>query len=154
MRNMYDSVKKATLKILNSSMLFKSSDESLATMDIASIDLFTGVTELYKAGAAPTLVRRNGRTGRAESHSLPIGILKDVSFDKAGIKLKSGDILLLASDGVTFDGTEWIRAELENWRDGGAQDLAEHICDCARRRYHGERCDDITVLAAIIERTV
>ena len=143
-----------SLKILNSSMLFKSSDESLATMDIASIDLFTGVTELYKAGAAPTLVRRNGRTGRAESHSLPIGILKDVSFDKAGIKLKSGDILLLASDGVTFDGTEWIRAELENWRDGGAQDLAEHICDCARRRYHGERCDDITVLAAIIERTV
>ena len=143
-----------SLKILNSSMLFKSSDESLATMDIASIDLFTGTTELYKAGAAPTLVRRNGRTGRAESHSLPIGILKDVSFDKAGIKLKSGDILLLASDGVTFDGTEWIRQELENWRDGGAQDLAEHICDCARRRYHGERHDDITVIAAIVERTV
>ena len=143
-----------SLKILNSSMLFKSSDESLATMDIASIDLFTGETRLYKAGAAPTLVRRNGKSGRAESNSLPIGILKDVSFDRAAIKLKSNDILLLVSDGVTFDGTEWIRSELENWQDGGAQELAEHICNCARRRCVNNRPDDITVLAAIIEKTV
>ena len=132
-------------------MLFKSSDESLATLDIASIDLFTGNTELYKAGAAPTLVKRNGHSGRAESHSLPIGILKEVSFDRAGIRLKQGDIILLASDGVTFDGTEWIRQELDAWGDGGAQALAEHICDCARRRYVNTRPDDITVMAAIIE---
>lgn len=143
-----------SLKILNSSMLFKSSDESLATMDIASIDLFTGSTELYKSGAAPTLVRRNGHSGRAESHSLPIGILKDVSFDRAGIRLKSGDILLLVSDGATFDGTEWLRKELENWGDGGAQDLAEHICDCARRRCATTRTDDITVMAAIVEKAI
>ena len=142
-----------SLKILNSSMLFKSSDESLATMDIASIDLFTGNTELYKAGAAPTLVRRNGHSGRAESNSLPIGILKEVSFDRAGIRLRQKDILLLVSDGVTFDGTEWIREELDSWGDGGAQDLAEHICDCARRRYTNTRPDDITVMAAIIEKT-
>ncbi len=141
-----------SLKILNSSMLFKSSDESLATMDIASIDLFTGNAELYKAGAAPTLVRRSGRSGRAESHSLPIGILNDVSFDRAGIKLRQGDILLLISDGATFDGTEWIRNELEQWRDGSAQDLAEHICGCARRRSIIGRPDDITVMAAIIEK--
>lgn len=140
-----------SLKILNSSMLFKSSDESLATMDIASIDLFTGNTELYKAGAAPTLVRRNGHSGRAESHSLPVGILKDVSFDRAGIRLRHGDILLLVSDGVTFEGTEWIRRELETWGDGSAQDLAEYICDSARRRYATSRPDDITVMAAIIE---
>lgn len=143
-----------SLKILNSSMLFKSSDESLATMDIASIDLFTGNTELYKAGAAPTIIRRNGRSGRAESNSLPIGILKDVSFDRAGIRLKTDDILLLVSDGVTAGGTEWIRKEVEAWRDGSAQDLAEHICDSARRRSISTRCDDITVLAAIIEKTV
>ena len=143
-----------SLKILNSSMLFKSSDESLATMDIAKIDLFTGETNLYKAGAAPTLVRRNGKSGRAESSSLPIGILKNVAFDRAGIRLRANDILLLVSDGATFEGTEWIRNELEGWGDGSAQDLAEHICDCARRRYANARADDITVLAAIIEKSV
>lgn len=142
------------LKLLNSSMLFKSSDESLATMDIASIDLFSGKTELYKAGAAATIVRRNGKSGRAESQSLPLGIINDISFDRAGIRLKAGDILLLVSDGVTFDGTEWIRNEVESWSDGNAQDLAEHICSYARRRYADSRADDITVMAAIIEKNV
>ena len=60
----------------------------------------------------------------------------------------------LVSKRVTFDGTEWIREELEHWGDGSAQDLAEHICDSARRRYANNRPDDITVLAAIIEARV
>lgn len=143
-----------SLKILNSSMLFKSSDESLATVDIASVDLFTGEAELYKAGAAPTLVRRNGRTGKAVSSSLPIGILSDVGFDRAGIRLNYGDILLLMSDGAVSEGTDWIRAELEAWHDGSAEDLAEHLSECARRRRSDNHEDDITVIAAILEKAV
>ncbi len=143
-----------SLRILNSSMLFKSTDESLATVDIAGIDLYTGMTELYKAGAAPTLVRRSGRSGKAESTSLPVGILRDVSFDRAAIKLKVNDILLLISDGAASDGTEWIRDELEVWHDGSAEDLAEHILSGAKRRLSGKRQDDITVMAAIIEKAV
>ncbi len=143
-----------SLRILNSSMLFKSTDESLATVDISVIDLFTGKTELLKAGAAPTIVRRVGRTGKAQSSSLPVGILRDVSFDKALIKLKKGDILLMMSDGVSNDGTDWICAELEGFTDGTAQELSEHIAACARRRRNDEREDDITVMAAIIGKAV
>ncbi len=143
-----------SLRILNSSMLFKSTDESLATMDIASIDLYTGMTELYKAGAAPTLVRRTGRAGKAESTSLPVGILREIGFDRAAIKLRIGDILLLMSDGATNDGTDWIKTELESWRDGSAEALAEHICSCAKRRRGDRREDDITVMAAIVEKAL
>lgn len=143
-----------SLKILNSSMLFKSTDESLATVDIASIDLFTGVTELYKAGAAPTIVRRSGKTGKAESSSLPVGILREIGFDKATIKCKVGDIIVLMSDGATSEGTDWIRAEIESWRDGTAQDLAEHLCVGARRRRTEKRQDDITVMCAILNKAI
>ena len=142
------------LRILNSSMLFKSTDESLATVDISVIDLFSGKTELLKAGAAPTLVRRSGRTGKAQSSSLPVGILRQVGFDKAVIRLKKGDILLMMSDGVTGDGTEWICAELESWGDGTAKELSEHIALCAKRRREDNHEDDITVLAAIIDKAV
>lgn len=143
-----------SLKILNSSMLFKSTDESLATVDIASIDLYTGQTELYKAGAAPTIVRRSGKTGKAQSTSLPAGILRDIGFDKAAIKCKMGDIVVLMSDGVTGSGTDWIRAEIEAWHDGSAQALAEKLCECAKRRRNDNHEDDITVMAAILQKSV
>ncbi len=142
-----------SLKILNSSMLFKSTDESLATVDIASIDLFTGETQLYKAGAAPTIVRRSGKTGKAQSTSLPAGILRDIGFDKAVIKCKIGDIVLLMSDGAVSCGTDWIRAEIEAWQSGSAQELAEHISECAKRRRNDNHEDDITVLAAILNKS-
>ncbi len=139
------------LKILNSSMLFKSTDESLATLDIASIDLFTGEVILYKAGAAPTLIRRSGRVGKAESNSVPIGILREVKFDTARIKLKEKDIIILMSDGVCQDNTDWLRKELEHFSDESAQTIAEALCESAERRYNGQHKDDITVLAIILE---
>ena len=143
-----------SLKILNSSMLFKSTDESLATVDIASIDLYTGQTELYKAGAAPTIVRRSGRTGKAESSSLPAGILREIGFDKASIKCKVGDIVVIMSDGATGNGIDWIRAEVEAWSEGSAQELAEKLCECAKRRRNDDHEDDITVLVAILDKSV
>lgn len=143
-----------TLRIVNSAMLFKSTDESLATLDISCVDLYNGKTELLKAGAAPTIVRRSGRTGRAECKSLPAGILHEVGFDKATVTLKEDDILLMMSDGVCSDGTDWICAEVESWKDGGAKLLSEHIATAARRRRRDGHDDDITVFAAIIEKAV
>lgn len=141
-----------SLRILNSSMLFKSTDESLATLDIVSLDLYTGVLELYKAGAAPTLVRRSGRTGKAQSNSLPAGILRDIGFDYANLKMKSGDIILMMSDGAMDSGIDWIRQELEKAEDISAADLAEKICESARRRRHDKHDDDTTVIAIMIEK--
>ena len=139
------------LKIANSSMLFKSTDESLATVDISVIDLFNGNTEFYKAGAAPTIIRRRGRTAKAQSTSLPAGILKDVGFDKAQVSLKNEDIVLMMSDGVINDGTDWICEFLLDF-DGTAQQLADNIATMARRRKQDFPKDDITVMAAIIKK--
>ena len=139
-----------SLKIINSSMLFKSTDESMATLDITCIDLFNGKTELLKAGAAPTVVRRAGKTGKAQSCSLPVGILRDIGFDRAAVKLRAGDIVVMLSDGAAEDGIDWIRNVLSTWEDGSAQRLAETIAEGARRRGSGEKGDDITVMAAII----
>ena len=142
------------LKIVNSSMLFKSSDETLATVDISCIDLYTGAVELLKAGAAPTVIRRSGRTGKAQSTSLPAGILREASFDRANVSLKAGDIILMMSDGATASGTDWICAVLEDFKNGSAQQLAEKIAADARRRRTDGHDDDITVMAAILEKAV
>jgi len=140
-----------SLKIINSSMLFKSTDESLATVDITTIDLFNGNCELLKAGAAPTFVRRRGKIGKAQSNSLPPGILRNVAFDKAKINLKSDDIVVMVSDGVTFDDDDWICNIIKNWTIGSAQQLADEIALGARRRRNDGHNDDISVMVAIIK---
>ena len=134
-------------------MLFKSTDECLSTVDIASIDLFTGDTEIYKAGAAETVVKHAGRTGIAHTASLPVGILKDISFVRANTRLKQNDILLIMSDGATAAGTDWIRRELDNFSVGRAQDLAETLAESAKRRRTDYNDDDITVISCIINKS-
>lgn len=141
-----------SLKIINSSMLFKSTDESLSTVDIAAIDLFHGGCELLKAGAAPTYVRRSGKVGKAESNSLPPGILRDVAFDKAKIDLKNEDILVMVSDGVTTEGDDWICNMIRDWTVGSAQQLADEIAFAARRRRSDGHNDDISVMVAILKK--
>ena len=142
------------LNIINSALVYKSTDESLATVDIACIDLFNGTAELLKAGAAPTIVRRSGRAGKAQCNSLPVGILKDASFDRAVVHLKEKDAVVMMSDGATAEGTEWIIEEIESSRDKSAKQLADQITDSAYRRRTDRHEDDITVMVAIIEREV
>ncbi len=144
----YDSA----LKIINSSMIFKSTDESLSTVDIAAIDLFDGKCELLKAGAAPTFVKRNGKIGKAESNSLPPGILRDVAFDKANIDLKAEDIVVMVSDGAITEDSEWISKTISEWTIGSAQQLADEIAFAARRRRNDGHNDDITVLTCILKK--
>lgn len=143
----YDSA----LRIVNSAMLLKSTEESMATLDVCSIDLFTGRTELYKAGACPTIVLRNGRTGVAECASLPAGILRDVTFDTASLRLSKGDIAVIFSDGVSSEGTDWICSEIRAWSGtGNAQQLAEHLAAAAGRRRSDGHGDDITVAVTML----
>ena len=144
----------SALKMVNSAMLFKSTDESLATLDIAEIDLFSGELTLSKAGAAATIIKKDGASGKAQSSSMPIGILSEVEFDSTTVSLSSGDIVLLVSDGVTDSGTEWILKELDEFDGDSAQRLAEHIAAKARRRHENGRLDDITVMAMIVGRNV
>ena len=91
----------AALKIVNSALLVKSGEESLSTVDIAAVNLYTGQAHFYKAGAAPTFIRRGSRTGMVESTSLPAGILTAVEFEKSSVQLRDGDLIVMVSDGAT-----------------------------------------------------
>ena len=61
---------------------------------------------------------------------------------------------MLVSDGAMCDGAEWIKEELERWETGSAQALSERLCEGAKRRADSERRDDITVMVAILKKSV
>ena len=140
------------LGIVNSAMLFKSGDESLATVDIGVVDLFDGTAEFYKAGAPASVILKNERPILCEGASLPPGILKGVSFDKSTVTLSDGDTVIMFSDGALADGVDWIGAEAEICGDMTAGELASHIADYARRRAGASHPDDITVMVARLKK--
>ncbi len=136
------------LHSVNAALLVKSREESLATLDVAVIDTFSGRLDSYKAGAATTLLCSGGRVSRLERASLPIGILTDIHFEHSADWLHDGDILLLMSDGAMADGLAPVEELLRDHPAGeDMQTLAERIAHAAHDA-QGQHPDDITVMAA------
>ncbi|MEF9984606.1 MAG: SpoIIE family protein phosphatase [Oscillospiraceae bacterium] len=135
----------SAVKLINSALICKSPIECFATVDIAALDLFSGLATFYKAAAAPTYIIKNGKASNIVSRSLPVGILKDISPEKTTATLKDGDIIVNLSDGATTSGEKWIISELELCKDKSPDDIAQHICNVAYARRTDGKEDDITV---------
>ncbi len=142
----------SALKIINSSLIARGGEESLATVDGIETNLFTGETCFYKAGATVSLVRKGDRIASLEKASLPLGILRNVSFSKATFTAGAGDIILLFSDGITQGGRSWIQDELLSWSTSSMEDLSMHILKLAHLRQEKATADDMTVVAVKIEK--
>lgn len=136
-----------SIKVVNSALLVKSQDESLATLDIVSVDLYTGETNFMKAGAAMSFIRKNGEMYRVDTPSLPVGILTDVGFTYTEDTLSDDDIIVMVSDGALSSGEEWIERMILKWEDKSMQELAHLINDEASARRTDGHDDDITVIA-------
>ena len=135
------------LRVVNSALMVKSGDESLATLDIASIDLFTGKIELLKAGAPLSIIRKKGQTYRSNSASLPAGILADVKFSHDSVSLGINDWLILVSDGAIATGDMWLEKLIEEKEKLTAPEMAKEILKEAKQRRTDGRDDDITAIA-------
>ena len=144
----------SVLRMVNSALMVKSSDESLATLDVMKIDLFTGKMVSLKAGAAPSLLCSHGRVSRMERSSLPMGILRDIVFERQTDTLTDGDVVLMLSDGALTGGIGWVEERLRDYdpTKTSLQSLAEDIASTAREQQTDHQ-DDITVLALRVERS-
>ncbi len=142
----------AALRLVNSALLVKSGEESLATVDAADFDLYSGRVSFYKAGAAPTFIIKSGKTGYLESASLPAGILRGVSFEKNGMTLAPGDMIVMVSDGVTATGVDWITSELGALKKEPPTELCERLLDTALERVIDGHADDMTAMAVMLVR--
>lgn len=140
----------STLKLLNLSFAIKSKEESLATIDTCTIDLYTGKTKFIKAGATSSYVIRRGKVTEFGCTSLPIGIIQGINFDTKELKLSKGDVIVMVTDGATSSGTEWISSELKLIYNQNSNEIAKTIINSAKRRSDPKHIDDITVLVSKI----
>lgn len=141
-----------TLKIVNSALLVKSREESLSTLDIVKINLYTGQTTFFKAGAEASFLRKRGKILKVEKSSLPLGIISDVEFEKITVNLSAGDIITVLSDGAAECPLNDLKSELKAAVSAGISGFASTIAKKAVMACKNTKVDDITVIAASIER--
>ena len=127
--------------------------ESGATLDLLTLDLYTGRAGLFKAGAAPSFLCRAGVVRTLDGASLPMGVLPTVTGRSTALTLDVGDTVMMVSDGALCDGSAWLCDQLTlSTRLGQSpQQTAEAVAASAVRR-SGARQDDITVAIVRLER--
>ncbi len=135
------------LKIANTTLLTNPNEESLAALDLVFFDLNTGNTKFIKAGAASSIVKKNGEIKILTEVSLPIGILKEVDYAMTDVKLNAKDKFLVMSDGAAYSGIDWIVEEVKKWEEINCNDSTERIVKNSLEKRKDEQDDDITVIA-------
>lgn len=143
--------KELAIKMINSILILKSDDDFFTTLDLLSIDLYTGACEIVKIGAVETFLLRGGSVRVIRQSGLPVGIVTGLEVETSAINLKDGDIILVVSDGVTEAGRpgkdfSWITETLEENKSLNPQYIADYIVERAKSLSPKIK-DDMTALA-------
>ena len=121
------------------------------TLDVLTIDLFTGKGECLKCGAAPSFLRTNGAVTRLSGGNLPVGLSDEPAASQSvPIRMTHGDLFVLVSDGVC-DGSddEWLRHLLHDRASDTPKEIAAKIVVSATERGIS---DDLTAMVVRLER--
>jgi sigma-B regulation protein RsbU (phosphoserine phosphatase) len=110
---------------------------------------------LTNAGQPLPLIRRGGHVEYLAAAGVPLGLLEGASYDQTELLLEPGDLLLLASDGITETQSDFgeeygirrLREFVESHSDASANELLEAIFADVQAFSAGRRQrDDRTVI--------
>jgi stage II sporulation protein E len=122
---------------------------STVAVDLCVIDLFLGIAEFTKLGAAAAYIKRGSIIEVILSETLPIGVLDYVDFDSTRKKLYGGDYIIMVSDGVLemmsgVNKEKAFAALLLKVKALNPTAMAQEIIDIVTDRR--VICDDLTVM--------
>ena len=89
-----------SVNMLNSALYAQNEEEDHPTVDICSLDLYSGECEICKVGGAATFLKESGGTECIGGESLPLGIFQKAQTEVRVRQLAAGDLLIMMTDGV------------------------------------------------------
>jgi len=135
----------SAVELVNSAMQISSGDETLATLDCARVDLYSGMLTLSKAGAASTYLLRDGSVETIAIDSLPLGIMERADWGSSTVQLQPDDMVVMVSDGAAGQDDAWLRERLAENVIRDVHRLARDILALSAA-HCGQEDDDITVI--------
>ena len=143
--------KEAAVKMINSALVLRSDGKTFSTIDITSVDLYSGVCEFLKIGAAASFIKRGNWVESITSTSLPAGIFQQTDCEKTSRKLYDGDMIVMVTDGVldvlpVEHQEKMMKDIILEHETNNPKELADYIVSRVRQYKNGRFCDDMTVL--------
>lgn len=143
----------SAIKLINSILVLRADQQTCSTIDMSIIDLFTGMCNFIKVGAAATFIKRGEEVETIMSTSLPVGVLNEVDIQGVNKKLYDGDIVIMVSDGVLdcIKEKEKEKAFSEyimKIKTKNPQEIADDLLDYAKEQNDYIALDDMTIIVA------
>ena len=92
--------KETAAKMINSALVLQRNDGMFSTVDLCSLDLYSGICDFLKAGAATTFIKRDQWVETITSTSIAAGLVQQLDFDTTSKKIYNGDYVIMVTDGV------------------------------------------------------
>ncbi len=138
----------SALTTIHSALQLKGEESTaFTTLDLLCIDPYSGESELYKFGSAPSYYHRTDETKCITCTSMPLGIscAGAPAVEHVRCTLKAGDDVILMSDGVSDQAVPpWLMQTIKDKHLLGPQEFAKEIL--LRAEEVAEDSDDRTVL--------
>ncbi|WP_265939727.1 stage II sporulation protein E [Bacillus thuringiensis] len=148
------------IKSINSILSLRTTEEMFTTLDLAMVDLRDASARFLKIGSTPSFVKRANNILKIEASNLPMGIIEDVEVDVVGEQLKTGDILIMMSDGI-FEGAQhvenhelWMKRKIKELQTEDPQEIADIIMEEVIRSCDGYINDDMTIVVAKVKKNM
>ncbi|WP_040330857.1 stage II sporulation protein E [Clostridium ihumii] len=140
------------INTVNSIMTLKfCEEEKFSTIDLASIDLYTGEIDFMKVGAVASFIKSDDTVDIIKSKSLPIGVLDEADIETYKREIKHGDLIVMISDGISDveEGgrIDWILDYMIRHEDN-VEELANGIIEEAKKISKNKVNDDMTVIVS------
>lgn len=141
------------LQMLHNTLLLQEQELRPVTMDLAVVDLYTGMADFYKSGAVTSFVRHENGTELLRPEALPMGYLPGLQPAHHVCRLQDGDYIIMMTDGMlealedADKEAKWIEL-IERLHVVNPKDLANKLLIYAMAAVDGEPPDDMTVLVS------
>lgn len=140
----------AAVEMVNTALFVTGEDRNHPTLDVCSMNLYTGECEFRKVGGAAAFLKRGEEVKLLAGGSLPLGVFQQTGILPISVRLRDGDYLFMMSDGVidAFSGQGYetgVCRAIGDMREQNPGELAERLLRMALIAAGGRVRDDMTI---------